>query len=298
MQSSILLTPNKELSLQLENVIFRLLIHRSENKKSSVDDEQKKFYTTMHSHVSTEFFVCKEGEMTIKIQGGFITLKSGDAAIVPPGIQHFVCRKSSDAVNRTVSFLCHKKATREGNDLYKLLSPFVLGRQIMIYRGVPHLYDEVEGIIKESANDGILPVVHAIELLLRTSTITCQKAEPIDDTSPTEAPTGDLQRMMKLDQLINVFFMNDLTAEEVANHLFISSRQLDRIVKKRYGKTLHSVLIDKRLTTAEQMLVSTDMTVDSIGNAVGFGSRSGFYREFVKRNGITPAEFRKNNQNK
>lgn len=130
------------------------------------------------------------------------------------------------------------------------------------------------------------------------SRMPCQKAEPVDEKAPAEAPSNDIQRMMKLDQLINVFFMNDLSAEEVANHLFISSRQLDRIVKKRYGKTLHCVLIDKRLATAEQMLTSTDMTVDSIGNAVGFGSRSGFYREFVKRHGITPAEFRKKNQNK
>ena len=298
MQNSILLTPQRELSLQLENVIFRLLIHRSKEKRSTVSDELKKYYTTMHSHVSTELFVCKEGEITIKIQGGFITLRSGDAAIVPPGIQHFVCRKSDDSANRTVSFLCHKKTSREANDVYKHLSPFVAGKQIMIYRNAPELYDGVLEIIREAEEDEILPVIHAIELLIKMSRMPCQKAEPVDEKAPAEAPSNDIQRMMKLDQLINVFFMNDLSAEEVANHLFISSRQLDRIVKKRYGKTLHCVLIDKRLATAEQMLTSTDMTVDSIGNAVGFGSRSGFYREFVKRHGITPAEFRKKNQNK
>ena len=296
MQDSILLTPYDELSLQLENVIFRLLIHKPRSKASGNDDDQKRFYTTMHSHVSTELFVCHGGEITIKTQRGFITLKSGDAAIIPPGIPHFVCRKSEDYVGRTVSFLCHKRSSREGTDIYKQLSTFVMGRQILIYKDAPELYCEVDKFIRESASNDALPVLQAIELLLKMSHIPCQKAEPISDVSPAEAPISDIQRMMTLDQLISVFFMNDLNAEDVASKLFISSRQLDRIVKKRYGKTLHGVITDKRLATAEQMIISTDMTVDSIGTAVGFNSRSGFYREFVKRYGVTPAEFRKQNQ--
>ena len=296
MQNSISLTSPKELSLQLENVIFRLLIHQPKNRPSSAGDDPKKVYITMHSHVSTELFVCKAGEISIGIRDGTITLKGGDAAIIPPGIEHFVCHKSSDSVSRTVSFICHKKKGQEGINVYKILSPFVIGRQILIYRSEPSIYESVERLINEAVKDKVLPVLHAIELLIRLSGIPCHKADPIGDVSPSESPASDIQRMMKLDQLINVFYMNDLTAEEVAGHLFISSRQLDRIVKKRYGKTLHGVINDKRLAAAEQMLLSTDMTVDSIGAAVGFNSKSGFYREFVKRHNATPAEFRKKNQ--
>ena len=51
--------------------------------------------------------------------------------------------------------------------------------------------------------------------------------------------------------------------------------------------------MDKRIQTAEQLLVTTDMTVDKIAVTVGFSSSAGFYREFMKRYDTTPAEYRK-----
>ena len=296
MQNTIFLSQPEELSLQIENVTFRLLIHKPKGNNAKNNDNPNNLYATMHSHISTELFVCKEGEVTLKIPGGFLTLKAGDALIIPPGIQHITCRKSEDALSRTISFICHKRSSRDGVDIYKHLSPFVMGRQIITYKGCPQLYDGVIKIISEASTDNVLPVLHTLELLLKMRDLPCHKVEPMNEGAESSTIGGDIQRMMKLDQLIDIFFMRDLTVDEIAGHLFISSRQLDRIVKKRYGKTLHQVIVDKRLLTAEQMLLSTDMTVDNISDAVGFGSKSGFYREFVRRYGMTPAEFRKNNQ--
>ena len=87
--------------------------------------------------------------------------------------------------------------------------------------------------------------------------------------------------------------MKKLTMKEIADELYISSRQLDRIVRKRYGKTLHKVIMETRVRTAEQMLLTTDMTVERIGRAVGFSSGAGFYREFSAAYGMTPAEYRR-----
>ena len=294
MSDSISLTRYEELCLQLENIIFRLLIHK--NKPSKIKkSEAERLYITMHSHVSTEFFVCERGELTLNVPSGTIVLKDGDAAIIPPGILHYRSSVAPDTVCHTISFICHKRNVSEGADLYKLLSPFVNGRQIIIYRNKPELYNGVARITDESSRGRILPVMHMIELLMHAVELPCQKQEPISDDSLIRSETGDIQRMMRLDQLINVFFMHDLTVDEVAKHLYISGRQLDRIVRKRYGKTLHSVIIDKRISTAEQMLLTTDMTVDKIGLAVGFGSKAGFYREFSKRYGVTPAEYRQSN---
>ena len=71
---------------------------------------------------------------------------------------------------------------------------------------------------------------------------------------------------------------------------------LDRIVRKRYGKTLHKVIMETRLRSAERMLVTTNMTVQEIGSEVGFSSNAGFYREFSRLYGTTPAEYRKSSQ--
>ena len=75
--------------------------------------------------------------------------------------------------------------------------------------------------------------------------------------------------------------------------LFISTRQLDRIVIKRYGKSLHQLIVDRRFTLAEQLLSTTDLTVEVIASRAGFSSSASLYREFKKRRGVTPAAFRR-----
>ena len=65
---------------------------------------------------------------------------------------------------------------------------------------------------------------------------------------------------------------------------------------KQYGKTLHQVIADKRINASVNLLITTDMTVEAIASEVGFNSSVGFYREFVKRHSLTPAEYRRANK--
>jgi len=101
---------------------------------------------------------------------------------------------------------------------------------------------------------------------------------------------------MRLDALIASSYMKELTLKDIADSLYISSRQLDRIVRRRYGKTLHKVIMETRVRAAAHMLLTTDKAVDKIGREVGFSSNAGFYREFSRYCGSTPAEFRKKGQ--
>ncbi len=98
--------------------------------------------------------------------------------------------------------------------------------------------------------------------------------------------------MRELDNLIDSEYTKKWNTADVANRLFLSPRQLDRIALKRYGKTLHQVIVDKRIKTAESLLINTDMTIEKIAITVGFNSSVGFYREFVKRYDMTPAKYR------
>ena len=295
MPDSISLMQPEELSLQIENIAFRLLIHKNRLNDHSTEP-QRMLYTTMHSHISSEFFVCVKGEITLKTPDRSIVLTSGDSAIIPPGIKHYKSDILQGSVGYTVSFLCHKRSVREGADLYKHIAPFVSGSKIVIFRSHPEICETVEDIIKGAAESKLISSMHMIELLLKLASIPAENLPSLESEAASELQGNDIQRMMKLDQLINVFFMRDFDVDEIASNLYISTRQLDRIVRKRYGKTLRAVIIDKRIDTASEMLISTDLTVTKVGEAVGFGSKCAFYREFVKKHGMTPAEYRKNNK--
>ncbi|MBR4079037.1 MAG: helix-turn-helix transcriptional regulator [Christensenellaceae bacterium] len=104
----------------------------------------------------------------------------------------------------------------------------------------------------------------------------------------------DVKRLAELEYIIDAQFMTKLNREAVAEKLFISTRQLDRICKKRYGKTFHEQLTERRMATAIAMLKDTDMTAEEISHAVGFLSSSNFYKAFTEKFEMTPYQYRKN----
>ena len=97
---------------------------------------------------------------------------------------------------------------------------------------------------------------------------------------------------MSLEYIIENDFMHNITVKEVADRLFMSERQLARIIKKRYNTSLHQILIDRQITAAEKLLMQTEIPITSVAQKVGFGSVSGFYRAFHKKHELTPAEYR------
>ena len=56
--------------------------------------------------------------------------------------------------------------------------------------------------------------------------------------------------------------------------------------------SFHKVLLSKRILVAEQMLEKSDIKIDEISRSVGFHSPDIFYREFKKKHGMTPREYR------
>ena len=72
-------------------------------------------------------------------------------------------------------------------------------------------------------------------------------------------PDGDdLWRIIKLEGLINTYFDTDIDASKLA-----------------------------------EMLIETNQSAETISAAVGFGTKSSFYREFRQSYGITPMEYRR-----
>ena len=142
-----------------------------------------------------------------------------------------------------------------------------------------------------NSNNRFVPGLHLLYLLSKLSeenqlTLRVEQAE-------TQVEDSNLVRMNRLDRIINTEFMQNLTADAIADKLHISSRQLSRIVQKRYHATLHQVITDKRIAVAAIMLQSSDFSAEKIAEMVGYTSRASFYKEFDKKYGMTPLEYRK-----
>jgi AraC-like DNA-binding protein len=83
---------------------------------------------------------------------------------------------------------------------------------------------------------------------------------------------------------------NSAIAAAVGYHPY----HLGRLFKLHVGKTLAKYLQDVRLEHAEELLMSTDLTVVAISDECGFTTAEHLIKVFKRRYGTTPLKWRKN----
>lgn len=92
-------------------------------------------------------------------------------------------------------------------------------------------------------------------------------------------------------------FMNDISVESIAARCNIHRNQLLKLFKERIGQGPQEYLIKYRMSKAAQLLLTTGLSVNEIGNAVGYANQLHFSRAFKNVYGMSPKIFRENKRN-
>jgi AraC-like DNA-binding protein len=101
------------------------------------------------------------------------------------------------------------------------------------------------------------------------------------------------EMMMKIIAIIDQHIdNNELGASFVAEKLNLHPQTLYRKVKSVTGMSTKDYIKEYRFLKAEKLLYATDLTVQEIMFKVGINNKSYFYREFIKRNKVTPKVYR------
>ena len=92
---------------------------------------------------------------------------------------------------------------------------------------------------------------------------------------------------------INIHFCEDINRNSLAEIVYLDPDYLARLFKKETGYSLMNYIIKKRIETAKDLLVNTNLSVNIISDKVGYGNYSYFTRLFKKETGVTPLDYRK-----
>ena len=104
---------------------------------------------------------------------------------------------------------------------------------------------------------------------------------------------GNSKHIGAIETFINANFRQKITLSDVANQVYLSTRQVSRILKQEYGCTLSELVNQKKLASAQMLLKNTDMKIGDIARQVNLGSENYFYSLFKKRYGVSPLKYRK-----
>ncbi len=97
--------------------------------------------------------------------------------------------------------------------------------------------------------------------------------------------------ILKAREYIQSHIADPLTSESLADHLAISVRQLQRVVKDELNTTPTNLIHIIRLERASTMLVMKEGNVTEIAYAVGYNDSSHFSKIFKKYYGISPSQY-------
>lgn len=106
-------------------------------------------------------------------------------------------------------------------------------------------------------------------------------------------------RRSELNRKINAYLQECRAVEtpprvgELANHLGMPRWKLTRTIRRAFGYTLQEHLQRARIRCTRGYLRHSNLPMNRIAYLCGFGTRATFYKEFRRRTGMAPGQYRR-----
>ena len=109
---------------------------------------------------------------------------------------------------------------------------------------------------------------------------------------------GEISYIRKANSYIMDNYNKKITIDEIAEYVNISKSYLEHQYKKQMGQTILGFINVLRVQKASKLLLKTSMKISEIATQVGYQDKNQLNYEFKKIIGMSPREYRKNNEPK
>ena len=133
--------------------------------------------------------------------------------------------------------------------------------------------------------------------------LTCMMSILLSRLMRGYAKTAQLPAPKKKDPSIRIEILNYLqnnyrtaTISDMAEYFHYSTSYCSRLIRESTGRTFSGLLQDIRLRQAEALLRTSNAGIEQISFRVGYENPESFSRAFKKHRGLTPTQFREQEQ--
>ncbi len=247
--------------------------------RHGIDDTPDNKGVAFHIHDLCEVFCFVSGNAEYLVEGSVYPLERGSLLIMRPGEAHcirFLSSKSYEryAVNFPINLFDSFDPER------RLMRPFTdrpLGKHNLYY--LPGLEGTLHKLAYYEGDD------YGRTLLFTTKLAeVMNKLSHHTDRRPTAEPTLSEQVV----RYVNDVLFDDISAEHLAEHFFLSTSQFSRVFRKATGAAPWAYITAKRLIRARELLQGGESAKKAAENC-GFKDYSVFYKAYVKRFGEKPS---------
>lgn len=203
-------------------------------------------------------------------------VEPGTIFIYSPGQKHRYCAKKQNYIDDWAHIEC---------DTFLLGEHFPYGTPIKVNN--PKLYYDLFYMLCQEffgAKSNRSVVIHHLLMVL------LQKIQGENDLENFPPIYYDIS---KIREQIYSHPEYQWSVSKMAKELNISKAYLQKMYQRFYGTTCMSDVIDSRLQAASELLMSTNKTLEEVAEQCGYNHTEHFVRQFKKRYGISPGQYRK-----
>ena len=269
-------------------------IHIHSISTSGSSPNKKSYY--QHRHPGLEIHYIISGQCKVTCNGNSFFMESESMLLIPPGTYHDVSPTDPNTSRLCISFRIQKMKDKSSNkktdnfyNIYNQNTP-----------STADLHDsEAQRILLKmiALLDGVGDGYKIDKLLTLCGYLLLEMIPYIADATPCDKPADpdDTQEdvSFKIDSFLGTNFMHNDAKSRMADDLFVSPRQLQRIIKKNYGMNYREKLAETRVQIAIDLLCNSNLPIHKIAEILGYSCSANF-SAFIKRNiGKTPSQIRK-----
>ena len=254
-------------------------------KKHAKTERDPNYVRGTHTHFAFEAFFVTEGTLQI-VTRDFTKTYSREIVILPPRVQHHSLSDSDGS-------FCLLFAPEEGTKAETVLKNRIgdeicrlpLEEDVAFY--IDRLTRRREENSATAARDEALLVALIFNRIF-------SHLLPAGNAQPHRAVSAE--HINEIEHYINHHLSQKITLSDLSQRVYLSTKQVSRIIERAFGCTFSELVTNKRLAAAEMMLKNTDMSVAEIA-ATFCTSEAYFFVLFKKKYGISPLKYRQESRN-
>ncbi len=260
-----------------------------------------------HSHNYVEVQYVYSGSITQYCDGKEVKLKSGQILFLNQNVTHRVLKAGKDDI--VINFLIKPaffndilSLTKSDNNLLKFLMGTIYTHEVRS----EYLHFKVSEIreIQQAMSEIIIELyepsqnteIHDILMKLNVAKLFTLLIKHIDKLEVSSEDAFEAQLMFQIINYIDSDFSTG-SLKDLSAIINIPDYKISKMIKKNTGKNFVTLIQDKRLAYAEELLLNSKLTIDEIAYEVGYENLTYFYKLFKNKYGMTPLKLRKEMEN-
>lgn len=278
----------------MKDVYFDLVCSEYAGAKIGVykiwgEEQLKDAMPVLHAHETYEIHIVTYGSYIFHIEDGHIPLSKGQFLILKPGTMHYSFEHTSNC--EIISLNMSVEKTDGADSFYSYFCGALDGaasKPLTASRALIQCISE----FKNESDAMTISVCCRLKVLV--GQIVYHLFSDIDGFGGEEKQLRTRHRVHSMEYLVECM-VNDpsYTLEDISESTGYSMRHTTRIIQSMYGKNLTEIRTERALESAKVLLLTTDKAVEEIATAAGFCSAPAMRRAFIKKENMSPSEFRR-----